>query len=185
MGSAIRVNSFTIVETVRTFYILATFIGTNSCSTYTDLQGWQLDKQAADAKKQAADESDSDDEEDIPWACFICRKPYTDPVSNSSLLIIHSTLILVLTLILTPTQVVTKCGHYFCSACAIKKFSKTPKCAACGAPTAGIFNRADKVIEKMRAKKKADENEAPDNDSGSENENNGRKGDLELDIPES
>jgi len=122
------------------------------------LQGWQLDKQAADAKKQAADESDSDDEEDIPWACFICRKPYTDPI-------------------------VTKCGHYFCSACAIKKFSKTPKCAACGAPTAGIFNRADKVIEKMRAKKKADENEAPD-DSDNENEN-GRKGDLELDIPES
>ncbi len=44
----------------------------------------------------------------------------------------------------------TRCGHYFCSSCAIKRFAKTPKCAACGAPTGGIFNRADKVIAKMK-----------------------------------
>ncbi|KAG8969328.1 RNA-splicing factor [Tulasnella sp. 419] len=109
----------------------------------TYLQGWQLDKLAEKASKQAAnaDESDSDsDEEDIPWACFICRKPYTDPI-------------------------VTRCGHYFCSACAIKRFAKTPKCAACGQPTGGIFNRADKVVEKMREKKKAEEEAA-----GSEND---------------
>ncbi|KAE9401035.1 hypothetical protein BT96DRAFT_818465 [Gymnopus androsaceus JB14] len=63
------------------------------------------------------EDSDSDsDDEDIPFACLICRKPYTDPI-------------------------VTKCGHYFCSACAIKRFAKTPKCLACGTPTGGMFNR--------------------------------------------
>ena len=82
---------------------------------------------------------DSDSDEDIPFACLICRKPYTDPI-------------------------VTRCGHYFDSACAIKRFAKTPKCAACGAPTGGIFNRADKVIEKM--KKKREEKEAAEQDNG-------------------
>ena len=94
-----------------------------------DLAGWQLDKLAADPKRQVEDVSDSDsDDEDIPFACLICRKHYTDPI-------------------------VTRCGHYFCSACAIKRFAKTPKCAACGAPTGGIFNRADKVIEKLKKKR--------------------------------
>ena len=107
----------------------------------TDLQGWQLDKLAADPKRQAnEDVSDSDsDDEDIPFACIICRKPYTDPV-------------------------VTRCGHYFCSACAIKRFAKTPKCAACGAPTGGIFNRADKVIAKLKKKQEAAGAEGADGD---------------------
>ncbi|TDL26022.1 hypothetical protein BD410DRAFT_716835 [Rickenella mellea] len=96
----------------------------------TYLAGWQLDKLAAEPKGDARDESDSDsDDEDIPFACLICRKPYTDPV-------------------------VTRCGHYYCSACAIKRFAKTPKCLACGSPTGGIFNRADKVIAKMEMKRK-------------------------------
>ena len=87
------------------------------------------------------DVSDSDsDDEDIPFACLICRKPYTDPI-------------------------VTRCGHYFDSACAIKRFAKTPKCAACGAPTGGIFNRADKVIDKMKKKREAKEQE-DEGDSG-------------------
>ena len=90
------------------------------------MAGWQLDKLAAEPKRGAAEESDSgSDDEDIPFACLLCRKPYTDPV-------------------------VTRCEHYFCSACAIKRFARTPKCAACGAPTGGIFNRADKVLEKMK-----------------------------------
>lgn len=96
----------------------------------TDLAGWQLDKLAADPQKNADEaESDSDSDEDIPFACLICRKPFTDPV-------------------------VTRCGHYFCSSCAIKRFAKTPKCLACNAPTGGIFNRADKVIAKRNANKR-------------------------------
>lgn len=51
----------------------------------------------------------------------------------------------------------TRCGHYFCSACAIKRFAKTPKCMACGAPTSGIFNRADKVIKRLKDKRAAKE----------------------------
>ncbi|KAF8647141.1 hypothetical protein AX16_006972 [Volvariella volvacea WC 439] len=98
----------------------------------TYLAGWQLDKLAANPQRSVEDDdSDSDsDDEDIPFACLICRKPYTDPV-------------------------VTRCGHYFCSACAIKRFSRTPKCAACNAPTGGIFNRADKVLEKLKKIKKS------------------------------
>ncbi|EMD33714.1 hypothetical protein CERSUDRAFT_117790 [Gelatoporia subvermispora B] len=98
----------------------------------TYLAGWQLDKLAENPRKQVEDVSDSDSDEDVPFACLVCRKPYTDPV-------------------------VTRCGHYFCSACAIRRFAKTPKCAACGAPTAGIFNRADKVIAKLKKKEDAGE----------------------------
>ena len=50
------------------------------------LAGWQLDKlDPADAKVV----EDVDEGEDVPFACLICRKPFTEPV-------------------------VTKCGHYFC-----------------------------------------------------------------------
>ncbi|KIK63704.1 hypothetical protein GYMLUDRAFT_95270 [Collybiopsis luxurians FD-317 M1] len=107
----------------------------------TYLAGWQLDKLAENPRKQVDDASDddSDSDEDIPFACLICRKPYTDPI-------------------------VTKCGHYFCSACAIKRFAKTPKCLACGAPTGGMFNRADKIIAKMN--KKREEKEQRDANDG-------------------
>ncbi|KAI0683148.1 hypothetical protein BC835DRAFT_1296953 [Cytidiella melzeri] len=105
----------------------------------TYLAGWQLDKLAENPAKQVEDVSDTDSEDDVPFACLICRKPYSEPI-------------------------VTRCGHYFDSACAIKRFAKTPKCAACGAPTGGIFNRADKVIEKM--KKKRAEAEAADAEEG-------------------
>ncbi|KAJ1310413.1 hypothetical protein OPQ81_007148 [Rhizoctonia solani] len=102
----------------------------------TYMQGWQLDKMYENTQNQAGgggggDDSDSSDE-DIPFACYICKKEYTDPI-------------------------VTRCGHYFCSACAIKRFAKTPKCMACGAPTGGIFNRADKVIKKLKDKQAAKE----------------------------
>ncbi|KAG8975560.1 RNA-splicing factor, partial [Tulasnella sp. 427] len=133
----------------------------------TYLAGWQLDKLAEKASKQvpgADDDSDSDsDEEDIPWACYICRKEYTDPV-------------------------VTRCGHYFCSACAIKRFAKTPKCAACGQPTGGMFNRAEKVIEKMKEKQKAkerkdrdDEEEGPPEDEDVDMVRGPRSGNEEED----
>jgi RING finger protein 113A len=125
-----------------------TFPDTSNCAT-TDLAGWQLDKLAENPKKQVEDASDSDsDDEDVPFACLICRKHYTDPV-------------------------VTRCGHYFCSACAIKRFAKTPKCAACGAPTGGMFNRADKIIEKVNKKRK-------DKEDKEEAAENGGGGDVEI-----
>ena len=43
---------------------------------------------------------DDEDEDGLPFACFICRQPFVDPV-------------------------MTKCKHYFCEHCALKvSFSK-------------------------------------------------------------
>jgi len=111
---------------------------------FTDLAGWQLDKLAENQKNHTGEEGsdpDSSDDEDIPFACLICRKPYQDPV-------------------------VTRCGHHYCSACAIKRFAKTPKCLACGAPTGGIFNRADKIIDKMNKKREDKEAKERGNEAG-------------------
>jgi len=105
----------------------STFTKLTNCAL--DLAGWQLDKLAENSKRQVDDsDSDSDSSEDIPFACLICRKHFTDPV-------------------------VTRCGHYYCSSCAIKRYARTSKCLACGAPTAGIFNRADKILAKLNKKR--------------------------------
>lgn len=103
------------------------------------LAGWQLDSLPNSSARRRGDGSSSDDdneeeEEEIPFACLICRKPFTDPIT-------------------------TKCGHYFCSACAIKRFSKTSKCFACGKQTQGIFNSAGKVLERMEKSRKARQDE--------------------------
>jgi RING finger protein 113A len=87
-------------------------------------------KIASADRNAVADNSDDDDTilENIPFACIICREPYKDPV-------------------------VTKCGHYFCESCALKRYRKDPSCAACGAGTGGVFNVAKglkKLLEKKR-----------------------------------
>ncbi|PWN23581.1 hypothetical protein BCV69DRAFT_279513 [Microstroma glucosiphilum] len=100
------------------------------------LAGWQMEAaylpnstSRRDLGPGEEDADEDDDEEEIPFACLLCRQPFTDPVQ-------------------------TRCGHYFCSACAIKRFSKTPKCFACGAQTGGIFNSATKVIERMEKRRR-------------------------------
>ncbi|KAH9446737.1 hypothetical protein Pst134EA_030643 [Puccinia striiformis f. sp. tritici] len=90
------------------------------------MHGWQLDD-AFNSRNNKTGPVESEEEEEVPFACLICRQPFTDPI-------------------------VTKCQHYFCSGCAIKRFAKTPKCFACGTPTGGIFNKASRIIEKMKAK---------------------------------
>lgn len=125
-----------IVAPVGTIHSRLSRHGSNPA--FLDLAGWQLDKLAENPKRQVEDVSESDEDEDIPFACLICRKPYTDPV-------------------------VTRCGHYYCSSCAIKRYAKNPRCLACGAPTGGIFNRADKVIAKLN---KAQSNEGEDKEAG-------------------
>ncbi|PWN38787.1 hypothetical protein IE81DRAFT_283013, partial [Ceraceosorus guamensis] len=97
------------------------------------LAGWQMDSLSNTAARQIEAE-ESDEEEEIPFACLICRQPFTDPI-------------------------VTRCGHYFCASCAIKRYAKTPKCFACGAQTQGIFNSATKILHRMerRREAKADE----------------------------
>lgn len=68
------------------------------------------------------------DEEDLPFACFICREDFTNPI-------------------------VTVCGHYFCGQCAMDTAKSTGnKCPICNRQTFGVFNRAHKLLKKIAAK---------------------------------
>ncbi|KAL8734597.1 MAG: hypothetical protein Q9181_003163 [Wetmoreana brouardii] len=118
-------------------------------------QGWELDKEwenigskskrstAGSKTKSNAVDGDADDDDDallenIPFACIICKKPYTNPI-------------------------VTKCGHYFCEACALQRYRKSPSCAACGAGTGGVFNGAKglrKLLDKKRERARRRKEEA-------------------------
>ncbi|KLU90693.1 hypothetical protein MAPG_10545 [Magnaporthiopsis poae ATCC 64411] len=113
--------------------------------------GWQLDREwesvakgkknmggtvvasagGRDAHDKANDDDDEDDDallESIPFACVICREPYKQPVA-------------------------TRCGHYFCEACALKRYRRDPTCAACGSGTNGVFNHA-KRLQKLLDRKR-------------------------------
>ncbi len=83
--------------------------------------GWQIDKEINEGTYNAVDvrqyEIKEDEEEQLPFACYICREPFIRPV-------------------------VTKCKHYFCEKCALDHFRKTTKCFVCGAKTNGAFNPA-------------------------------------------
>ncbi|PIA17495.1 hypothetical protein COEREDRAFT_7451 [Coemansia reversa NRRL 1564] len=105
--------------------------------------GWQLEKEFEESQQgaprdnpklwQTAHSEDEDERngstskrvktstEQLPFACLICRKPFDNPV-------------------------MTKCQHYFCEACALAHYRKTPKCFACGAATAGVFRKAKNLI---------------------------------------
>jgi RING finger protein 113A len=112
--------------------------------------GWQLDREweiktkgkknlsgtvvasaNRDASSTNADDISAEEEallEGIPFVCIICKQAYREPI-------------------------VTKCGHYFCEGCALKRYRKDPTCAACGAGTNGVFNsskRLKKLLEKKR-----------------------------------
>ena len=75
----------------------------------------------------------SDDEDELPFACYICRRPWDE----------------------VPDPVVTRCKHYFCEHCALKHNARSKKCAACEQPTNGIFNVAKDVIKRTKDKKAA------------------------------
>ncbi|GJJ76125.1 RING finger protein 113A [Entomortierella parvispora] len=101
--------------------------------------GWQLDQEweaEQRAKKLALiegldDEAESSsDDDEVPFACLICREEFKHPV-------------------------VTRCNHYFCEKCALKRYAKTPKCAACQTPTGGLFNSVSKDFLKKVAERKA------------------------------
>lgn len=89
-------------------------------------------------KDDDGDDADDDDnkyaidsdEEDMPFACFICREDFKNPV-------------------------VTLCGHYFCGDCALNSSKKSGnKCAVCNKQTFGVFNRAHKLLKKIASKGK-------------------------------
>ena len=43
------------------------------------------------------------------------------------------------------------CGHYFCEKCALEQFRKSPKCFVCGKNTNGCFNKATKILDRLKA----------------------------------
>jgi RING finger protein 113A len=115
------------------------------------LTGWQLEAQYEEKKKAekerkeremerflarasgevGEDDDDNDDaaaaaNDGLPFACHICRKPFTEPV-------------------------VTNCGHYFCQACIMKHVrQETPACPICSKDTGCVFNHPAKLISKKR-----------------------------------
>jgi RING finger protein 113A len=104
--------------------------------------GWQLDREWEEKQKRLANEeeelnnyligedgSDESSDEELPFACLICRKDFVNPIK-------------------------TKCGHYFCEKCAIENHAKTKKCFACNAYTYGQFNYAKELVEKLKERKK-------------------------------
>ncbi|KAK3067677.1 RNA-splicing factor [Teratosphaeriaceae sp. CCFEE 6253] len=118
-------------------------------------QGWQLDKEWEKAGKDKkpgtgkGDVGDGDDEEKmlekIPFKCIICREDYKRPV-------------------------VTKCGHYFCEKCAMRRYmrEKRKQCANCGMDTGGTFGVARKLNELLERKRKreAEKEQSGDGDVG-------------------
>ena len=141
-------------------------------------QGWELDKDweigtkgkkfggqtVASANRSKAGQGEGDDDDDdllehIPFACIICKKPYTNPI-------------------------ITKCGHYFCEACALQRYRRNPSCAACGAGTGGVFNGAknlrkllDKKRERARRRKERDKEEGLDvSEDDEDDEDDGDEG---------
>ena len=116
--------------------------------------GWQLDKEwenvtkgkkviggtivaSADWRNKGGESGGGDEDadeaeeamlENIPFVCVICRGPYKSPV-------------------------VTRCGHYFCESCALKRYRRDPSCAACGAGTNGVFNAAKRLQNLLHKKR--------------------------------
>ena len=96
----------------------------------------------------------ADDDDDLPFACFLCREPFKHPV-------------------------VTKCKHYFCEQCALQHYKKSKRCFACGEQTFGVFNTAKDIIAKMKKEEKekvVEEEGPPDVEEEEEGEGGGGGG---------
>ncbi|KAI9811796.1 MAG: RNA-splicing factor [Thelocarpon impressellum] len=141
-------------------------------------QGWELDRDweigtkgkkasgktvaSASRSADAGDDSDADDAallETIPFACVLCKRPYSNPV-------------------------VTRCGHYFCEACALQRYRKAPSCAVCGAGTGGVFNGAKglkRLLERKRerARKRKEREREEGGEAGSDDEDDEDEGEGE------
>lgn len=91
-----------------------------------------LGLESGDGEADAADPasggaaSGSAKEDDLPFACHICRKPFVNPV-------------------------VTNCNHYFCERCAVERYARDPLCAVCNKQTMGVFNAARKLTARLAA----------------------------------
>ena len=86
--------------------------------------GWQLDQEWDEKEKGGGKEENyeiDEEEEGLPFACFICREPFNSPVK-------------------------TPCEHYFCQVCIFEAFKRSPKCPVCNKNTEGIIKIARELI---------------------------------------
>ncbi len=74
------------------------------------------------------------DDSELPFACFICRVPFDEKWQQ-----------------VRSPPVVTQCNHYVCEQCALRRYKRDPTCAVCGKETYGIFNRGERIIQRMAA----------------------------------
>eukprot|EP00842_Homolaphlyctis_polyrhiza_P006175 jgi/Hompol1/6559/HPOL_000749-RA len=79
-------------------------------------------------KKPKKDSDAAADDDNLPFACLICRGPFKNPV-------------------------VTKCNHYYCEQCALTQYAKTAKCFACGVATGGVFNIPKDLVARLKLRK--------------------------------
>ncbi len=89
--------------------------------------GWQLELDSNkdnDYNQQDLNQYKIEDDEELPFKCFICRESFRSPV-------------------------VTKCKHYFCEKCALDHFKKSSRCYVCGNQTMGVFNTAKEIIKRL------------------------------------
>lgn len=91
------------------------------------------------------------EEDDIPFACAICRKPFVDPI-------------------------VTKCKHYFCERCAVQQAKTDTKCVICGENTYGSFSIVKKAIREKMQKRWEEALANGENLEGGEEEEDGEQG---------
>ena len=115
------------------------------------LSGWQLEKQWEEEQKKKKEQQDKEiqgfvdantskttgknsntdnsKEDGLPFACHICRDPFTNPV-------------------------VTTCGHYFCETCIMDHVrTKSDACPICSKDTHRVFNQATKLMRRVQRNK--------------------------------
>jgi len=146
-------------------------------------EGWQIEKEWEEKQKKMRErqrrqleglsvssdsEYDSGAEEepgdDLPFACFVCRTNWSDLPSGVA-------------------PVVTLCEHYFCEKCAMKSYRTDSACPTCKKPTRGVYNVADKIINRLMKEKK-DKNKGDDNSSSSDESSSSSQSSDNEDVVE-
>ena len=117
--------------------------------------GWQLEIEERNNTYGKSDDdpgkyeiADSDDDDDLPFKCYLCRKSFKNPI-------------------------VTKCKHYFCESCALGHHRKNKRCFVCGESTGGIFNPAKDLVAKLEKREKegkAGSGDDDDDDGGGDDD---------------
>ncbi|XP_030756349.1 E3 ubiquitin-protein ligase RNF113A [Sitophilus oryzae] len=109
--------------------------------------GWQLEREWEEGKYGADSDDDKkyeidSDEEQLPFKCVICRESFVNPV-------------------------VTKCKHYFCEKCVVKRHRKTNRCFVCNAQVT-IFNPARNILERLKQSEEQEKKKKNEDSSDSD-----------------